>query len=131
MTTLRQLAEAATSGPWQVITDEHPHYHGGTHKERRIFTVWHHPQLKGPWGIVNNSVGIGAEKGGPARHMVSIEEKNADYIAAANPTAILALLDTIDVQRRLLERAEAVLVNSAYWKSDLSRDIAVHLGATK
>ena len=50
---------------------------------------------------------------------------------ASTPAAILALLDTIDAQRKLLERAEAVLVNTAYWKSDLSRDISVHLEETE
>jgi hypothetical protein len=59
------------------------------------------------------------------------------YVEAANPSAILDLLDTIDAQRKLLERAQAVLsasygdaydeaLETAVWK-----DITAHLEATK
>jgi hypothetical protein len=50
------------------------------------------------------------------------------FRTAANPAAILALLDTIDAQRRLLERV--ILVRQGYQQS-LHRDIAAHLEATK
>ena len=72
-----------TRGPWQVIREEHPHHLGGKHVEFRIFTVWSHPQLKGPFPVVNSSVGVGSEAGGPARHMVWIDEADAYLIAAA------------------------------------------------
>jgi len=52
-------------------------------------------------------------------------------LAKANAATILALTNTVEAQRRLLVRVEAVLVNSAYWKSDLSRDISVHLEETE
>ena len=79
-----------TPGPWQVITDEHPHFAGGKHIERRIFTAWDHPQMKGPTGVVNLSIGIGAEKGDKARPLVSISEADARLIAAA-PDLLAAL----------------------------------------
>lgn len=72
-----------TPGPWVVVTTSHPHCLGGKHVERRIFTGWDHPQMKGPIGVVNTSVGLGAEKGGPAIHMVSLREEDARLIAAA------------------------------------------------
>ena len=55
----------------------------------------------------------------------------ANFIIAANPAAILAMLDTIDAQRRLLERVEVMLMNSAYRNTTLGRDITAHLEATK
>lgn len=93
---LRKLAEAATSGPWQVILTEHPHALGGKHEERWIFTTWDHPQAKGTLPVVTGSVGIAAEKGGKPQHMVSIMPYDAAYIAAANPAVILALLDRLE-----------------------------------
>lgn len=79
-----------TPGPWKVVTEEHPHYLGGTHVERRIFTVWKHPQLKDSMGVVNNSIGIPAIKGDPAVRFVSIEEADAHLIASA-PAMLEAL----------------------------------------
>jgi hypothetical protein len=72
-----------TPGPWQVVVTEHPHYRGGTHIERRIFTAWDHPQMKGPIGVVNSSVGIGETEGGKAHRFVSMTEADARLIAAA------------------------------------------------
>lgn len=80
-----------TRGPWRVVVDEHPHSNGGTHVERRIFTEWDHPQLKGPMGVVNMSVGLGAEKKG-ARHFVSLSAADAALIAAA-PEMLAACLE--------------------------------------
>ena len=53
------------------------------------------------------------------------------FRTAANPSAILALLDRIDAQRRLLERVEVMLMNSAHRNTTLGRDITAHLEATK
>jgi hypothetical protein len=72
-----------TPGPWIVVTTEHPYHLGGKHIERRIFTAWDHPQMKGPIGVVNGSVGLGPVKGGPCTHMVSLSEEDARLIAAA------------------------------------------------
>ena len=67
MTTLRQLAEAATPGEW-------------ANKETRVYL-----RNLGGFDIRN------------APNAVA----NAAYIAAANPAAILALLDTIDRQEAI------------------------------
>jgi hypothetical protein len=72
-----------TTGPWQVVEEKIPHHRGGFHVERRIFTAWDHPQLHGPVGVVNCSIGIGEKEGGPARYFVHIEEADAALIAAA------------------------------------------------
>ena len=56
---------------------------------------------------------------------------------ASTPAAILALLDTIDAQRKLLERAESVLSASygdAYdeaLEADVWKDITSHLESMK
>jgi hypothetical protein len=86
------LAAKPTPGPWLVHVKEIPHMYGGKHVERRIFTTWNHPQLKGPIGVVNGSVGVPAEKGEPAVHMVSIEAVDAAFIAACSPDRIRRLL---------------------------------------
>lgn len=90
------LAARPTPGPWQVITDEHPHYLGGRHIERRIGTTWHDPQIKGPTAVVNQSLGIGAEKGDKGITFVSIERQDADYIAKANPDRITRVLAELE-----------------------------------
>lgn len=90
---LKALMQQATPGPWQIVEDRHPHYLGGQHVERRIFTTWDHPQLGEPLSVVNGSVGIPAEKDGEAIHMVTIEEPDARLIVALRnhaPTLIAA-----------------------------------------
>jgi hypothetical protein len=90
---LEALARAATPGPWQVLTDEHVTYaEAYTHKERRIFTVDQNAQLGSIYPVVNSSRGIAANRGDPPIWMVSIEQQNADFIAAANPAAVLELI---------------------------------------
>ena len=121
-TAMRRLAEAATPGPWEVVsphTDENP----GTNpvvasgSER-----W--------WHIAEILEGI---DGAP-------EDANAAYIAAANPAAVLALLDQRDAVRaerdefrKATESAvEAFQHNHDEWlKMKAERDAAVrHLDAT-
>ncbi|WP_252958977.1 ead/Ea22-like family protein [Pseudomonas simiae] len=92
---LQQLAEAATQGEWQVIETELPCRIGRPHVERRIFTVKDHPQLKGPYPIVNGSVALGTDES-PVHHMVSITATDAEFIAAANPSVVLALITEIE-----------------------------------
>lgn len=91
---LQQLAKAATQGEWQVIETELPCRIGRPHVERRIFTVKDHPQLKAPYPIVNGSVALGTDES-PVHHMVSITAQDAEFIAAANPAAVLALVSEI------------------------------------
>lgn len=97
---IKAAAEAATPGPWQIITDEHPHFRGGKHIERRVFTTWKHPQLDDFAPVVNGSVGIPSAKGEKPIHMVSIEAKNASHIATANPTTVLAMAVRIEELER-------------------------------
>lgn len=87
-----------TPGPWQVVTEKHPHYLG-THTERRIFTAWDHPRMKAPIGVVNGSVGLGAEKGSPAVHLITISEEDARLIAAA-PELLAALQKVVAISDR-------------------------------
>lgn len=103
---LKALALAATQGEWQVITDEHSTYaEAYTHKERRIFTRDANPQLGSIYPVVNSSRGIAEKKGDPAIWMVSIEQANADYIAAVCPATVL---DLIADNERLRARFEYI-----------------------
>ncbi len=67
---LRELAQAATSAPWGVEVDGH----GGTHVTRRFDFF------------------------GLQREIVAedVTSEDAEYIAAASPDVVLALLDEID-----------------------------------
>lgn len=104
---IKAAAEAATPGPWQIITDEHPHYLGRKHRERRVFTTWKHPQLGDFAPVVNGSVGIPSAKGEKPIHMVSIEANNANHIAAANPATVLSLAARIEYLEQKLASANA------------------------
>lgn len=103
---LREVAQAATPGPWQVITDEHPYHLGGTHKERRIATTWIQGQLKDFMPIVNGSMGLGETKDGPVRHMVWIEAKDAAHIATFNPAMISKMLDVAEALKLVMAYPE-------------------------
>lgn len=90
-----------TPGPWQIVTSEHPHKLGGKHIERRIFTEWHHPQMKGPMDVVGLSIGLGADEGSPAIRFTSISEPDARLIAAAPE-----LLEALKYARRMVHASE-------------------------
>ena len=82
-----RLLEKATPGEWQVIEDSIPWSFSdgrtGNHTQRRIFTAWDHPQLKGPVGVTNIAYGIGlhdAEKKGV--QFVSMSREDADAIVS-------------------------------------------------
>ena len=82
-----RLLEKATPGEWQVIEDSIPWSFSdgrtGNHTQRRIFTAWDHPQLKGPEGVTNIAYGIGlhdAEKKGV--QFVSMSREDADAIVS-------------------------------------------------
>lgn len=90
------LAGRPTPGPYKVVTDEIPHKLGGTHKERRIFTQWDHPQVKAPVGVVNMSIGLGANEGDSAIKMVAISESDANWLAAADPDRIARLISALE-----------------------------------
>lgn len=78
MTNLRQLAERATRGEWESRTF-------ADYPQEKHFTKKVHPIQRGSYG--------------------SLMPQDADYIAAANPTAILALLDRIDELEEALARS--------------------------
>jgi hypothetical protein len=72
---MRALVDAATDGPWEVLAEPHPDYPVAV--ERRIITTWHHPQLKGPVGVVNHATVV------DGKMQVSIDAADAEFIAAA------------------------------------------------
>ena len=99
---LRELLAKATPGPWQIEERELPHYlKGEFHTERAIFTVWHHPQLKGPLPVVGQSIGIGETKDAPAIKFTHINAGDAALIVEAH-NALPALLDELDTLRTRL-----------------------------
>lgn len=103
---IKAAAEVATTGPWQIVTDEHPHCRGGKHIERRIFTDWKHPQIGDFAPVVNGSIGIPAEKDGQPIRMVSIDQTNATHIATANPATVLAMAARIEELERDLRNLQ-------------------------
>lgn len=136
---LRARAEAATPGPWQVVTYRTPFSitrHDGTtcsgeHVGRDIATVRHHPQSHAPYPIV--TLGIGVTQETPV-HFVFIRPEDADYLAAVSPEVVLALLDTIDALRASLAAAEkerdAQTTPLLWWKDhalkvETERDAAI------
>ena len=100
-TELKRLAEAATQGEWQVIETELPCRIVRPHVERRIFTAKDHPQLKAPYPVVNGSVALGTDET-PVHHMVSMIAEDAAFIAAANPTAVMALIAENERNQRMV-----------------------------
>jgi hypothetical protein len=80
---LRKLAEAAEPGPWNVCDDEDA--------KGKFWHVW---------------IGAGMSKRDVAQPFT---ESDAAYIAAANPTAILELLATLEAANRDRQAAEEAL----------------------
>ena len=90
--TLRKLAEAATQGPWTA--NKHGTVIGGI--TRQYFKGAGKDQLF-------MACVVGEENSGD-------QESNASYISAANPVAIIALLDEIDALRAALaQQAEPAI----------------------
>ena len=99
---IRQRAEKATEGPWQVI--ETSDDDARMVIERRIATEWHHPQLHGPSPVVNSFVTILPVRGQKPYHGVRIDAPDADFIAHAREDipALLAAWDTQQTALRAL-----------------------------
>lgn len=92
--TLRRLAENATPGPWEIDALENG--------EHGLFISNDRPEA-GSLGCASSQV---------AGFMV---ERNAEFIAAANPTAVLALLDeNADLARRVQVLEQQVLSMSVW-----------------
>jgi hypothetical protein len=101
---IRERVANATHGPWQVIADpyEPAEKHGalaGKIAQRRVFTVWNHPQLQGPAPVVNGYITIAKVCGQQPHHGVSISAEDAEFIAHAREDVpyLLDLLATLGV----------------------------------
>lgn len=101
------LLDRATPGGWTVVEDKLPWSftdgRSGVHTQRRICTAWDHPQMQGPLGITNLSIGVGlhdAERKGV--QFVSMSREDADAIVAAvawireHGPALLAAVEASD-----------------------------------
>jgi hypothetical protein len=112
--TLRQLAQAATPGPWRVAgyeipangawQKEYPDQPNGIppKNELHIMTVWIHGQLKRSTHVATTWQSPYYEQ---ARG-IYINDADAAYIAAANPAAVLGLLDELAAATARAEAAE-------------------------
>lgn len=86
---IKARAEKTTDGPWQVVRDLYEPQDGkasalvGKVAQRRIFTGWDHPQMKGPIGVVNSYMTIGKVCGESPHRGVSISAEDADFIVHA------------------------------------------------
>ena len=94
LTTLRRLAEAATPGPWYLHTSDDT--------------------------LVSSESGEIVQAQGEYMIEYASMEADAAYIAAANPQAILALLDRLERQSALC----AAMAKWLHW-SDLPDDAVV------
>jgi hypothetical protein len=106
---LRRLAMAATAGPWRIgcpvfrcVLDHGPGNHHGGPDCRYTFQAWDTDTTSisvaanlGPHDTSPDNIGVAGmwdyEQGGIRN------EQDAHYIAAANPAAILALLNEFDL----------------------------------
>ena len=83
---LREKAEAATPGPW--------HSSSG-------------PSVWGPEGVL---IGNLPSYFGPEQSRWRENHATADFIAAADPSTVLALLDRIEAQRQALALARSMIL---------------------
>lgn len=92
---LRKLAEAATPGPWES-------------DDTTVSQHWSRPE---PWlDVVNDEIACMAYcYGGSVRPIERPED--AAYIAAANPTAVLELLDRLEAAETALERTRTLVAD--------------------
>lgn len=79
-------------GEWAIYERRTPCHWGGEHEEYVIGTKHEHPQLKAPYPIVDIGQGVPPVKGDPPIPVLSIRKEHAEYIVAADPATIRALL---------------------------------------
>jgi hypothetical protein len=109
---LRKLAEAATPGPWQAeqTDDGHEIVMG-----EAIETPWRYPshhKIEYNHGVLAETFEDDEEEiSETQRRQVEEAAANANLIAAANPQALLSLLDTLD-------RLEA---DAVAWEAEVGR----------
>ena len=115
---LRRLAEAATPGPWEADGLE----------------VCQHWSLPEPWrAVVNAEITCGPYcYGGSARPIE--RDEDAAFIAAANPSVVLALLDAAAERDALAAKVERVRALPAKhpaggWYMTSMRDVLAALDA--
>lgn len=100
-TELRKLAEAATPGPWVTMDGVHSLWIDAPEKGQHIADVFRH--------IKNQPNGF----------------PNAAFIAAANPTAVLALLDELTALRAKVKALEDALAPFAKEDEELTEQMEV------
>lgn len=116
---IRQRAEQATPGPWQIIetrVDDSTYV-----VERRIATEWIHGQLHGPAPVVNAFVTIEPVQGQKPYHGVRIDEPDAEFIAHARED-IPFLLNQIDARESALRALVAQWKQKAEWNRRAAHD---------
>lgn len=119
---IERALEKITPGPWQVVEDYYEeHVVDGKQRgpvgkvaQRRIFTTWDHPQLKGPLGVVNGFVTIAKVMGQSPYHGVSMTAEDAEFIAQA-PDLLRRAVDALRQQGEQIEHARALVQN---WRQD-------------
>ena len=84
-----------TPGPWKVVEQLIPHYLGGHHVARTIYTGWDHPQMKGPLPVVCIATGIPENHSDEAVRFCSISDADARLISTA-PRLLKALIGLVD-----------------------------------
>lgn len=97
-----------TRGPWAVLERPIPHYMGGVHTERMIFTTWDHPQLKGPLCIVGMAIGAPEKEGDSWVHFCQIREAADAQLIAAAPDLLEALKGVLAILEGPTPPAEEV-----------------------
>lgn len=99
---LLDAAAKANNLPWRIYRRETPHYLGHSHVENCIGTVRDDPQLHGPFPVITLGFGLGATKGDPAVPLLSIYERDANFITAASE-AIPEIQRLVSLELRLRE----------------------------
>ncbi len=84
---LRKLAEAATLGPWSITSSKDSHWMREVRAPNTLGVAW-------------------------CGHETSQAHKDAAYIAAANPSKVIELLDTTEAQAKQLEELNLKLISS-------------------
>jgi hypothetical protein len=120
---IKAREQAATDGPWQIVEDRYEDAESvagklaGRVAQRRIFTAWDHPQLHGPTGVVNGYTTIGTVAGVSPHHGVSIEERDAEFIAHAREDIPALLAEVERLQQARVAGADII----ARWQCEAER----------
>ena len=91
---LRRLAEAATPGPWHAATGAALQTDAGVDATHVWYCRWRDERFLSISKVLDNELD-------------QTTPEDAAYIAAANPAAVLALLDKLDALAALRAAAEA------------------------